>query len=64
MATKLSYFISKYGLIFGSTFMLIIGSIVLKNVIIDQEITEQNKQVKVQIRDWSKSGKTHFVKLQ
>ena len=64
MATKLSYFISKYGLIFGSIFMLIVSSIVLRNGIIDQEITEQNKQVKVQIRDWSKSRKTHFVKLQ
>ena len=64
MATKLSYFISKYGLIFGSIFMLIVSSIVLRNGIIDQEITEQNKQVKVEIKEWSKSSKTYFVKLQ
>jgi len=44
--------------------MLIVSSIVLRNGIIDKEITEQNKQVKVQIKDWTKSRKTHFVKLQ
>ena len=63
MSSKIISFIVEKGLILGGLLMLMISGIILRNGYLDQQITEQNRMVSVEVLECESNGKSYFMKF-
>ena len=65
MRNKILTFLTKYGLILGGIFMILVSLIIIRNGYLDKKITESNKTVNVKVIDCYQTGKrNYFLKFE